>query len=177
MSSFWLFWWVAVAKLPKLLSTPHRLAHAHAQQLTASNKTKKHDPIQPPTPPPPPVQAAWATMASGGGDPSSPSQSSTPAKDINILTGSDLVKGGDAPILLASDALGRVGLLRFPAQLPDPPASPPAPKDAAGGGFTARAVNATLQGCWLIFCTPHMSSSTSGYRRRFSRTPTKISMR
>lgn len=77
------------------------------------------------------LQAAWATMASGGSDTSSPSQPSTPPKGSNILTGSDLVKGGDAPILLASDTLGRVGLLRYPAQLPDPPASPQAAKDVA----------------------------------------------
>lgn len=37
----------------------------------------------------------------------------------NVLTGSDLLKGSETPILLASDALGRVGLLRYPAKLPD----------------------------------------------------------
>lgn len=74
-------------------------------------------------------------MASGGSDTSSLSQTSTSPKAGNILTGSDLVKGGDAPILLASDTLGRVGLLRYPAHLPEPPAPPLAPKEIAGEGI------------------------------------------
>ena len=74
-------------------------------------------------------------MASGGSDTSPLSQPSTSPKAGNILTGSDLVKGGDAPILLASDTLGRVGLMRYPAQLPDAPASPLAPKEIAGEGL------------------------------------------
>ncbi|CAM9609602.1 unnamed protein product [Scytosiphon promiscuus] len=91
-------------------------------------------------------QAAWATMLSAAendsGDssgnssvngnasetspspPQSPpmgaaSSSSTPSVTATI-TGSDLVKGGETPVLLACDSLGRVGLLRYPAQLPPP---------------------------------------------------------
>lgn len=89
-------------------------------------------------------QAAWTTMLSaGGGDgngaggggatTSPPSSASAPAA---TLTGSDLVKGGETAVLLASDSLGRVGFLRYPAQLPsqpDPPTSAPAPLTGEGG--------------------------------------------
>lgn len=52
----------------------------------------------------------------------------------NTLTGSDLVKGGDTPVLLASDALGRVGFLRYPALLPESPESPAVEGRAPGEG-------------------------------------------
>lgn len=74
-------------------------------------------------------------MASVEGDTSQPAVS---PKGESFLTGSDLVKGGDAPILLASDSLGRVGLLRYPAQLPDPAASTLATKGVTGEFFPAR---------------------------------------
>ncbi len=72
----------------------------------------------------------------GEGEPaaSSPPEYSAPAA---TLTGSDLVKGGEVPVLLASDSLGRVGLLRYPAQLPPEPALPiaaPAPAEEGGTG-------------------------------------------
>lgn len=54
----------------------------------------------------------------------------------NTLTGSDIVKGGEQPVLLASDALGRIGLLRYPAELPETPSIPaiePAPGKKRGG--------------------------------------------
>ena len=89
-------------------------------------------------------QAAWTTMLTSGdatadddgnGDSRSPPPPPT-------LTGSDLVKGGETPVLLASDSLGRVGLLRFPAQLPPEPTPPTAasasdsapPVEGVGGG-------------------------------------------
>lgn len=94
-------------------------------------------------------QAAWATMlAAGGGHghgdgTSIPSSSHAPAA---TLTGSDLVKGGETPVLLASDNLGRVGLLRYPAQLPpqqtEPPTADPAtaPPKGEGGSVEEGAV-------------------------------------
>lgn len=97
-------------------------------------------------------QGAWATMLSAGnnstGDSSedsnvsddlnettppphqSPASTAIASATTATLTGSDLVKGGETPVLLACDSLGRVGLLRYPAQLPPPElalaAAPPA---------------------------------------------------
>ena len=71
----------------------------------------------------------------GGKSSSAPPESSPPA---TTLTGSDLVKGGETPVLLASDTLGRVGLLRYPAQLPPEPVLPTsAPASAVEGGADA----------------------------------------
>lgn len=87
-------------------------------------------------------QAAWATLLSSaendGNDDddtnnrgTAPTGSLSPSPPAATLTGSDLVRGGDAPVLLASDSLGRVGLLRYPAKLP-PEMAPPGDADAAG---------------------------------------------
>ncbi|CAM9415834.1 unnamed protein product, partial [Ectocarpus fasciculatus] len=87
-------------------------------------------------------QAAWATLLSSAendgnnddgtdnGD-TAATGSPSPFPPAATLTGSDLVRGGDAPVLLASDSLGRVGLLRYPANLP-PEIAPPGDADAAG---------------------------------------------
>lgn len=111
-------------------------------------------------------QAAWATMlsaedksdADGSGNSNGsgnqeeatspphqpPTSAARPSTATAILTGSDLVKGGEAPVLLACDSLGRVGLLRYPAQLPPPElalaaaaATPLAAADAAADARTA----------------------------------------
>lgn len=37
----------------------------------------------------------------------------------NMVTGSDIIKGAGVPVLLASDSLGRLGLLRHPAPMPN----------------------------------------------------------
>lgn len=104
-------------------------------------------------------QAAWATMlsagdctgtgtgdsGSGSGATASPPPPPPPSVPEATLTGSDLVKGGDTPVLLASDSLGRVGLLRYPAQLPPEPTAPaaaPAPPIAGGVGGEEGAVDA-----------------------------------
>lgn len=87
-------------------------------------------------------QAAWSTLPSsaendGNGEEDTNNGDTTttgspsPSPPAATLTGSDLVRGGDAPVLLASDSLGRVGLLRYPAKLP-PEMVPPGDADAAG---------------------------------------------
>lgn len=102
-------------------------------------------------------QAAWATMLSSGertgtgnsgsGEDNS-SSSPPPSGPAATLTGSDLVKGGEMPVLLASDSLGRVGLLRYPAQLPPEPilptAAPVPPVEGAGDGAEEGAANADV---------------------------------
>lgn len=52
----------------------------------------------------------------------------------NTITGSDLIKGGETSVLLAADTLGRVGLLRYPAKLPEPPTAPAAVESVPGEG-------------------------------------------
>lgn len=90
-------------------------------------------------------QAAWTTMlSSGGGGPNgdhgdgdATATPPPPPKPAATLTGSDLVKGGETPVLLAADSLGRVGLLRYPAQLPPEPTLPtavPTPPVEGDGG-------------------------------------------
>lgn len=67
---------------------------------------------------------------------SGPSPPPPPSEPAATLTCSDLVKGGETPVLLASDTLGRVGLLRYPAQLPPeptPPTAAPVPAPPVGG--------------------------------------------
>lgn len=100
------------------------------------------------TPPSPPAslslcscQAAWARMISTDAVISSsfdPSETLDSNDSSNTLTASDLVKGGDTPVLLASDALGRVGLLRYPALLPESPDAPVEEERAPGEGPFAR---------------------------------------
>lgn len=69
-------------------------------------------------------------------DESAPSSESTvpPSSMVSgsTLTGSDLVKGGETSVLLVSDTLGRVGLLRYPAELHEPPTVLPVAEVAAG---------------------------------------------
>ncbi|CAM9107723.1 unnamed protein product, partial [Hapterophycus canaliculatus] len=116
-------------------------------------------------------QAAWATMLLAGDESvnsnsagnldetiipphrpraSAVTPSDTPSVATATLTGSDLVKGGETPVLLACDSLGRVGLLRYPAQLPPlepalavaPPAvadPPTAEGEAVGDGANGAA--------------------------------------
>lgn len=54
--------------------------------------------------------------------------------DDDILTGSDLIKEAESAVLLASDSLGRLGLLRYPAQLPDVPVEPVTTTEGAPPG-------------------------------------------
>lgn len=77
-------------------------------------------------------QAAWATLLLEVAD-TPPSIGPFSATD-NTITGSDLIRGGEVPVLLAADTLGRVGLLRYPAKLPEPPAATPTVESIAGEG-------------------------------------------
>lgn len=71
--------------------------------------------------------------------PSVPSgQNGAITSDDKRLTGSDLIKGGETPVLLVSDDLGRLGLFRYPAPMPDVPISL---EDPAGAGIEAAAAS------------------------------------
>lgn len=92
-------------------------------------------------------QAAWAAMLTGDDSDSLSSQSPAPSTstDSITLTGSDLIRGGEAPILLVSDTLGRIGLFRYPASLPESSAHP------------STAAIATGEGPWAVPCFPNHS--------------------
>lgn len=83
-------------------------------------------------------QAAWATLLS---------------ETAETITGSDLIKGGEIPVLLAADTLGRVGLLRYPAKLPEPPAATPTMESVAGEGCGILTLLGSDHNIWL--CRAH----------------------
>lgn len=90
----------------------------------------------------------------GGGADTSPHLVADPAES-NTVTGSDLVKGGEIPVLLASDALGRIGLLRYPADFPETPIIPVV--EPASGENSVRALESGEEG------NDHMCPDTGNF--------------
>lgn len=104
--------------LPNFIALGH-----YTPAFNSSAYRSEKFPLRPFLTPTAPRKAAWASMLPARRLEASSSPDGSTKSENNILTGCDIVKGGQVPLLLASDALGRIGLLHYPAELPETPAA------------------------------------------------------